>query len=173
MRLSSLAMPDPAGPPGTTGPADPPGFELPLLLLGGFRTLIDQLHDELRRRGHPDVRPAYGFTMQAIGTGGATASELGRQLGVSKQAAGKTVDRLESLGYAERVADAGDGRRKVVRLSPRGIEALMLSAEIFDDLRAQWAARLSSRRLRELEADLRAMTEPGGFRLDVSGWFGA
>jgi DNA-binding MarR family transcriptional regulator len=111
--------------------------------------------------------------MQAIGTGGATASELGRRLGVSKQAAGKTVDRLESLGYAERVADAGDGRRKVVRLSPRGIEALMLSAEIFDDLRAQWAARLSSRRLRELEADLRTMTEPGGFRLDVSGWFGA
>ncbi len=41
--------------------------------------------------------------MQAIGTDGATASELGRRRGVSKQAAGKTVDRLEALGYAERV----------------------------------------------------------------------
>lgn len=82
-------------------------------------------------------------------------------------------ERLEALGYAERAPDAGDGRRKVVRLTPRGIEALLLSAEIFDDLRAQWAGRLGSERLSELEADLRALTEPGGFRLDVSGWFGA
>ena len=66
---------------------------LPLLLFGGFRTLIDRLHAELAGQGHPDVRPAYGFAMQAIGRDGATASELGRRLGVSKQAAGKTVDR--------------------------------------------------------------------------------
>ena len=34
-------------------PADEtPGFELPLLLLAGFRTLIDQLHAELATRGH-------------------------------------------------------------------------------------------------------------------------
>jgi hypothetical protein len=57
-----------------------------VLLLAGFRTLIDQLHGELARRGHPHLRPAHGFTMQAIGLEGATASELGRRLGVSKQA---------------------------------------------------------------------------------------
>jgi DNA-binding MarR family transcriptional regulator len=37
--------------------------------------------------------------MQAIGLDGATASELGRRLGISKQAAGKTAERLEALGY--------------------------------------------------------------------------
>ena len=67
---------------------DEPGWVLPLLLFGGFRTLIDRLHVELARQGHPDVRPAYGFAMQAIGRDGATASGLGRRLGVSKQAAG-------------------------------------------------------------------------------------
>ena len=77
---------------------DEPGWVLPLLLFGGFRALIDRLHDELARQGHPDMRPAYGFAMQAIGRDGATASELGRRLGVSKQAAGKTVDRLVQLG---------------------------------------------------------------------------
>jgi len=111
--------------------------------------------------------------MQAIGLDGATASELGRRLGVSKQAAGKTVDRLEELGYAERAPDAADGRRKLVRLTPRGIEALGLSAMIFDELRARWAAALGADRLRALETDLRRMTPPGSFRLDVSGWFGA
>ncbi|MCS7479306.1 MarR family winged helix-turn-helix transcriptional regulator [Umezawaea endophytica] len=148
------------------------GFELPLLLFAGFRSLIDRLHEELALVGHPDVRPAYGFAMQAIGVGGATASDLGRRLGISKQAAGKTVDRLEALGYASRVDDAGDARRKVVRLTPRGIDALERSAEIFDRLREEWAGLLGVERLRELEGDLRVVVPSDGFRLDVAGWFG-
>jgi DNA-binding MarR family transcriptional regulator len=156
-----------------TGDGETAGFELPLLLLAGFRTLIDELHTELAGQGHPDMRPAHGFAMQAIGLDGATATEVGRRLGVSKQAAGKTIDRLAELGYAERRADPGDGRRKLVRLTPRGLEALALSARIFDDLHAEWARRVGPDRLRELETDLRTMTPPDSFRLDVSGWFGA
>ncbi|MEU9115745.1 MarR family transcriptional regulator [Streptomyces sp. NPDC048483] len=152
---------------------DTPGYELPLLLLAGFRSLIDELHAELARQGHPDVRPAYGFALQAIGRHGATASELGRRLGVSKQAAGKTVDRLERLGYAERVDDPADGRRKVIGLTPRGVDVLARSAAIFDELRARWAETLGAERVREMEAGLRAVVTGEGFRLDVGGWFGA
>ena len=148
------------------------GYELPLLLFAGFRSLIDQLHAELARQGHPDVRPVYGFAMQAIGRDGATASELGRRLGVSKQAAGKTIDRLAELGYVERVDDESDGRRKLVRLTPRGIDSLVRSAEIFDDLRVRWATSLGSKRLAELEASLRTVVPMDGFRLDVAGWLG-
>ena len=83
-----------------------PGFVLPLLLFAGFRAIIDRLHAELAEQGHPEVRPAHGFALQAIGLDGATASEIGRRLGVSKQAAGKTTDRLAALGYVERVDDA-------------------------------------------------------------------
>ncbi|HEX6344938.1 MarR family winged helix-turn-helix transcriptional regulator [Umezawaea sp.] len=149
-----------------------PGFELPLLLFAGFRSLIDRLHAELALVGHPDVRPAHGFAMQAIGVGGATASDVGRRLGISKQAAGKTVDRLEVLGYAERVDDPVDARRKLVRLTPHGIDALERSAEIFDRLRGEWAEVLGERRLRDLEGGLRAVVPADGFRLDVAGWFG-
>jgi DNA-binding MarR family transcriptional regulator len=152
-------------------PEDPPGFELPLLLLGGFRTLIDQLHAELARRGHPEVRPAYGFAMQAIGWHGATATEIGRRLGVSKQAAGKTVDRLAALGYVERVDDAADGRRKLIRLTPLGLDSLRQSAEIFDELRAAWVRKLGAARVAELEESLRIMTPATGFPIDVPGWF--
>jgi DNA-binding MarR family transcriptional regulator len=155
-------MPDP----------EAPGFELPLLLFAGFRSLIDQLHAELATQGHPDVRPAYGFAMQAIGRDGATASDIGRRLGISKQAAGKTVDRLVTLGYAERVDDESDGRRKLVRLTPRGIDSLIRSAAIFDDLRSRWAGALGTKRLAELEAALRTVAPADGFRLDVAGWFG-
>jgi DNA-binding MarR family transcriptional regulator len=152
---------------------DGAGFELPLLLFAGFRSIVDELHAELADQGHPEVRPAYGFAMQAIGSDGASASELGRRMGVSKQAAGKTVDRLEALGYAERVDDVADGRRKLVRLTPRGIDSLARSAEIFDQIRARWAHRLGAARVRDLEAALRTMAPTDGFRLDVAGWFGS
>ncbi|MEU7876644.1 MarR family winged helix-turn-helix transcriptional regulator [Microbispora bryophytorum] len=152
---------------------DPPGFELPLRLFLGFRVLIDELHAELARQGHPHARPMHGFVMQAIGTEGTTAVDLGRTLGVSKQAAGKTVETLERLGYVERARDSRDTRRKIVRLTPSGVDVLARSARIFDDLRARWAAVIGDERLRDLEADLRKVTPQDVFRLDVPGWFGA
>ncbi|NYI03706.1 MarR family winged helix-turn-helix transcriptional regulator [Allostreptomyces psammosilenae] len=153
-------------------PHEPPGFELPLRLLLGFRVLVDDLHAELARQGHPQVRPMHGFVLQAIGPDGTTAAELGRRLGVSKQAAGKTVDTLERLGYVRRGTDPQDGRRKVVRLTDRGVDCLALSARVFEELRAGWARTLGPERLRELESDLRKVTPAEFFPLDVPGWFG-
>ena len=170
-----------AGPAGASaGPAeapsrsaDPPGFELPLRLFMGFRTLIDEVHAELSRQGHPDLRPMHGFVLQAVGLDGTTAVDLGRSLGVSKQAAGKTIDFLEQLGYLQRSADPRDARRKIVRLTDRALDALARSAATFDDLRARWAQILGPDRLRALEDDLRRVTDSDVFRLDVPGWFGS
>ena len=71
---------------------------------------------------------------------GATATELGRRLGVTKQAAGQMVDELVRLGYVVRGSDPADGRRRIVTLTPRGIDCLQASAEIFDELLAEWRA---------------------------------
>ena len=156
----------------STSDPERPGFVLPLLLLAGFRSLIDDLHAELARQGHPELRPAHGFVLQAVGVDGTTASELGHRLGVSKQAAGKTVDRLVALGYLERADDPADARRKLVRMTDKGIDGLRRSAVIFDALRERWVTRLGAERVAALEDDLRAVTPPDSFRLDVPGWFG-
>jgi DNA-binding MarR family transcriptional regulator len=145
-----------------------PGYELPF---AGFRTLIDAAHAELAQRGHPHVRPAHGFALQAIGTG-AAASDIARRLGISKQAAGKTVDRLVALGYAERTTDPADARRRTVRLTERGRDLLATSAEVFARLRREWAAALGEERVRAMEDGLRAVAAPGAFRLDAAGWIG-
>ncbi|MEV4346630.1 MarR family transcriptional regulator [Actinoplanes sp. NPDC049596] len=145
-------------------------YELPLLLFAGFRTLIDELHEELARRGHPHVRPAYGFAMQAIGVHGASASDVGRRLGVSKQAAGKTIDRLEALGYIERVDDPADARRKLIRLTDRGIDSLHQAAEIFELLRDRWTAELGPDRVELIESSLRTVVRGPVFPVDVPGW---
>jgi DNA-binding MarR family transcriptional regulator len=152
---------------------DPPGYELPLRLFMAFRALIDEVHAELARQGHPDLRPRHGFVLQAVGPDGTTAVELGRRLGISKQAAGKTIDGLERLGYLQRAADPADARRKIVRLTPAAADALTRSARAFDDARARWAGRLAPGRLRALEDDLLTLTESDPFRLDAPGWFGS
>ena len=149
-----------------------PGYELPLLLLAGFRAVIDEAHEELAALGHPELRPAHGIAMQAIGTFGATAADVGRRLGVSKQAAGKTIDRLAELGYVERGGESADRRRKLVRLTPRGTEALELSAAAFDHVRTRWTGLLGADRVAALQADLRAVAPGQAFRLDVPGWLG-
>ncbi|MGH3357259.1 MAG: MarR family winged helix-turn-helix transcriptional regulator [Nocardioidaceae bacterium] len=150
---------------------DSPGYELPLLLFGGFRSLIDELHAELERQGHTGLRPAHGFAMQAIGPEGATASEVGRRLGVSKQAAGKTIERLERLGYVARGVDPDDARRKTVALTDEGLDMLRRSATIFDTLRDRWARSIGRSRLDALESDLRDVVGSSAYGLDAQSWF--
>ncbi|MCO5993232.1 MarR family winged helix-turn-helix transcriptional regulator [Actinoallomurus rhizosphaericola] len=157
--------------------SDLQGFELPLRLLLGFRVLIDELHEELARQGHPQMRPMHGFVFQAImragGPYGTTAADLGRALGVSKQAAGKTIDMLEGLGYLRPGHDPGDARRKTYTLTPHAYDALERSERIFERLRDQWADTLGEDRLRAMVEDLRKVTPPDVFRLDTPQWFNA
>ena len=110
-------------------------------ILRAGRAAIDELHRRLAQRGHPDVRPAHGYAFQAIGREGTTAGELGQRLGVTKQAAGQMVDDLIRLGYVERGPDPSDGRRRLVTLTPRGVDCLRASAQIFDELLTEWRAQ--------------------------------
>ena len=84
----------------------------------------------------------------------------------------KTVDRLAALGYVERADDPADARRKLVRLTPRGLDSLRQSAQIFDDLRARWVEKLGAERLAVVESSLRTVVPEAGFPVDVPGWFG-
>jgi DNA-binding MarR family transcriptional regulator len=148
----------------------PQGSDLPLLLLLGFRALIDDVHAELAAAGHPDISTLHGITFKAIGDG-ITASALGRRLGVSKQAAAKTVEGLEREGYVERVPDPADARSKIIRLTPRGRDMQQQAWRIMAAQRARWAERLGEEQLAALEAGLRAITAEQGMRFDIPGWF--
>ncbi len=148
------------------------GFELPFLLAGAFRALIDDLHAELAVQGHPGARPIHGFALQALGPDGATISELGRRLGVSKQAAAKTAASLEQLGYLARREDPADRRAQILVRTARGGDMLARSAEIFERIRGELAGRIGAPRLAALEDDLEAIVSGyGPLRLgDLPGW---
>jgi DNA-binding MarR family transcriptional regulator len=151
--------------------SDRPGFELPLLLIGAFRALIDALHLELAEHGHPDARPIHGFALQAIGPEATTLSELGRRLGVSKQAATKTAAGLERLGYITREDHPNDARAIQLRRTPHGEHILSLSGEIFQRLRTAWAHELGIERVQMLENDLERIAATSRAKLgDLPGW---
>ncbi|MEU1376879.1 MarR family transcriptional regulator [Streptomyces triculaminicus] len=151
-------------------PPERPGNALPFLLLTAFRVLIDELHARLAEMGHPDLRPAHGFALQMISRGG-SISDLGRRLGVSKQAASKTVAGLARLGYVERRPSALDQRQVDVALTARGVEALTASGEILNRLRDEWADSVGEREMLLVED---VLARVGGFDgLDrFVGWLG-
>lgn len=147
------------------------GYELPLLLLGGFRQVVDGAHRRLAELGYPESRPAHGFAMQAIGPG-STASEVARELGVSKQAAAKTIETLERLDYVCRSTDPADARRKLVVPTARGIGMLAASAQAFDEVQAQWVQAAGREVVAGIRDGLTRLAGEQARRLDSLGWLG-
>lgn len=133
------------------------GADLALLLLGGYRTLVDAVAAELAAGGHDDVRPVHDFAMRAIASGADNASELGRRLAVSKQAAAKTIAVLSERGYVRRGTDPQDARRKRIEVTPLGWEVMHRGEAIFDELREEWARRIGAEELATLERQLAAL----------------
>ncbi|MDP9116559.1 MAG: MarR family transcriptional regulator [Actinomycetota bacterium] len=146
------------------------GADLALLLLGGFRTLVDAAIVELARRGYEDVRPVHDFAMRAIAAGADNASELGRRMSVSKQAAAKTIAVLQERGYVARDADPADARRKRLQVTALGFDVLREGEAIFDELREKWERQIGSAQLEKLEAHLAALVGPSSVRFDTPGW---
>ncbi|HEV6952278.1 MAG TPA: MarR family winged helix-turn-helix transcriptional regulator [Promicromonospora sp.] len=145
------------------------GADLALLLLGGYRSLVGSVTAELAARGHADVRPVHDFAMRAIASGADTASELGRRLEVSKQAAAKTIAVLLERGYVRRGTDPDDARRKRVEVTPLGWEVMHQGEELFDALRDEWARRIGPERLVELERQLAELVGDAAVRPEAAG----
>jgi len=146
------------------------GADLALLLLGGFRALVDAAHTELARRGHHDVRPVHDFAIRAIAAGADTASELGRRLSITKQSAAKTIAVLQERGYVARAADPLDARRKRLHVTAFGLDMLRQGETIFDELRDRWAKQIGIAELENVETQLAAVVGAQPVRFDTPGW---
>ncbi|MEU8238124.1 MarR family winged helix-turn-helix transcriptional regulator [Actinoplanes missouriensis] len=146
------------------------GADLALLLLGGFRGLVDAATEELARRGYPDVRPVHDFAMRAIAAGADSASDLGRSLSVAKQSAAKTIAVLEERGYVVREPDPRDARRKRLQVTPLGFDVMREGEAVFDELRTRWEQRLGATEFARFEGQLATLVGAAPVRFDTPGW---
>jgi DNA-binding MarR family transcriptional regulator len=139
-------------------------------MLAGFRTFADQTTVELAKRGYDDIRPVHDFALHSILSGAADASQLGRAMSVSKQAAAKTISVLEERGYVVREVDHDDRRRMRLRVTQRGLAMLHEGESIFDELRDKWEKQVGAEALEGVENALRQLVGDNVIRLDAPGW---
>jgi DNA-binding MarR family transcriptional regulator len=137
---------------------DPATFDLATLASLASAAANARLLDELHGAGFEGIRTSHGYVIQLLVDEEPTVGELADRLGVSQQAASKSVVELEGLGIVERRTDPRDSRARRVALTPRGRELLETTRVLREALEQQLPGDL-----RPAKAALVALlTESGG-----------
>jgi DNA-binding MarR family transcriptional regulator len=88
----------------------------------GYQRRLDL---QMAAAGFPDRGFPDGRVLRLCSRGdGVTASEIGRELGMTRQGAGKIVADLHERGYVTLGSAPGDARQKVITLTPRARDYL-------------------------------------------------
>ena len=126
-----------------TDPLSPPPRPLPALLMGVKLAAIEKLHGRIAHAGHPDIREGHGCVFGFIDLDhGSRLTDLAASAGLTKQAVGEAVTELERLGYVTRVPDPMDGRAKIIKLTDRGLDAVIKGRRIFAEIEREWAEQI-------------------------------
>lgn len=117
---------------------------------------------QLVRAGFTNVRESHGYVVQHLIAGDLSISDLARRMGVTQQAASKTIAEMVRLGVLE--ATAGDDRRaKAIRISKRGWESIRLSRQARARMNRRIAKMIGSESYHRTKTDLiRCLTALGG-----------
>jgi DNA-binding MarR family transcriptional regulator len=88
----------------------------------GYQRRLDQ---EMAAAGFPDRRFPDGRVLRLCARSGElTASQIGRELGITRQGAGKIVADLRDRGFVALGSSSSDARQKVITLTPRALDYL-------------------------------------------------
>jgi DNA-binding MarR family transcriptional regulator len=128
-------------------PLEPRAADLPLAALFAGWAMADEVQRRIAADGLEDLRMADGVVFQHLVPGPLAIGELARRLGVSQQAASKSVADLERRGYVLRAADPADGRARHAVLTERGEAAIAAGRRHRAAIQAELAARLGAERV--------------------------
>ncbi len=142
---TSSAGAEVAGPPdGTPGPASLPDH-LPRWLEAVNRRLSADLGAQLRSSGLvPEVRGSDRRILQMIPPGVIRITDLATLAGMTKQALGEFVDRLEQAGFVRSGKDPSDGRVRLVSLTARGDAVAAATADAIEAVENRWRAEIGA-----------------------------
>jgi DNA-binding MarR family transcriptional regulator len=138
--------------------------DTPLILAGLADVLTERLLTDVRNVVGTDVRVRDGYFFSHIETGARTASELGRRLGMTQQAASKHVAELELRGFVRKELDPRDGRQWRLVLTPRARKTIRAGDRARERLRAEMVAVLGERGVAQLDQALVALSDRYGAR---------
>lgn len=103
------------------------------------RALVDEMHERLARDGFDDLRPAFGYVLNAAVEASLSASDVAALLGMTKQGAAKLLTEMEQAGYVVRTESSNDARARPVALTEHGRRALAAAARAQREIEREWA----------------------------------
>ncbi|GGX50291.1 MarR family winged helix-turn-helix transcriptional regulator [Streptomyces fructofermentans] len=133
-------------------------------LLAAAGELTQRIHEGVVARGFEGLRPAHGFAFARLAPGGATVTELGAHLGMTKQGASQLVDEIVRRGYAERRPHPDDARARLIVLTERGRDCTRAAEESAAEAVAAWAELLGEGEVRALRDGLLRIAPYGPIR---------
>ena len=129
------------------------------VLLRAARLFNEAAIARVNANGGPPLRQAHTQLLPHLGREGIRATELARQVGISKQAVGVLLEDMLTWGVVERVPDPADGRAQLVRLTTEGEAATLRGLGVLDGLAAELEAELGEKTMRKLHKRLGQLVE--------------
>jgi len=124
---------------------------LKALLLEKFEWYEKKLLDELSKQGGPLLTTAQSRTLAVLKGGSCSIADIARRLGVSRQAAHKTVARLIDLGWLT-LKQSEKKNEKIVEFTPHGQEMRKITGKSMAKIEQQLAKKLGDQNFSQLVA---------------------
>lgn len=115
---------------------------------------------QVARRGYDDYRIGDAASVRILLRGPVAIGELGRSMGITRQAARKVVADLERRGLAEAEVDPLDGRRRLVALTSEGRDYGRCVIGAIRTLNRSLAREVDPKQLAAADAVLRRCISP-------------
>ena len=110
-----------------------------------------QTDEALAAAGFADRRfPEGRVLLMCAAPGETTISDIGRRLGITRQGASKIVAALRERGYVVVTPSAGDGREKILTLTPRAVEFLLTIHRASGDIEARLREKIGAEGVEQL-----------------------
>jgi len=140
---------------------DPSPNELELSLVALFAgwAMADEVQRRLAAEGMPDLRFSDGVVIQHVLAGELTITALAGRMGVTQQAASKSVADMERRGLLLRVPAPDDARARHLRLTDAGHAAVAAARRLRADLDAELADAFGAQRVADARALLAAVVD--------------
>ena len=132
---------------------------IPALLRAARGAYGNAIRARLAAADYDDMPRNGPYVLGGLAANVATAGELIRQLGVTKQAASQLIDTLVVRGYLARRAHPDDRRRMLIELTDRGRAAAGVVGRRSTRSTPSWPQLLTPVELAGLVAGLVALTE--------------
>ncbi|MFN8053535.1 MAG: MarR family transcriptional regulator [Acidimicrobiales bacterium] len=138
--------------------------DLVVLLQACSAALGNRVLDDVRSEVGDDVRYGDGYVFQHLVPGPLSISELARRMGVSQQAASKSVADLERRRLIDRRPHPDDARASLVSLSRRGRRSVTSARRSRSDILDEVTTLLGERQTAALMRSLRLISAASGGR---------